>query len=288
MLSGREGGAESVEEQPGQLSWERVAVDGRPAVYGVAGEGPVLVFLHGWGLAHRTYRRALAHVVGHGLRVYAPGLPGFAGTAELPASEFSLAGYSRWVDRFLTAANITTPVILVGHSFGGGVAIRTAYDFPERVSRLVLVNSIGGSAWTDGARRRTLRERPLWDWGLHLQADTLSMRQLTRVLPVIAADAVPNVLRQPRTVWRAGHLARTADLTEELAELKHRRLPVVILWGRNDTVLPLACLESLRIALGEPVVHTVDGNHAWILARPERFAEHLTTMLATELAAGHG
>jgi pimeloyl-ACP methyl ester carboxylesterase len=269
-----------VEGRQNHLSWQQIAVDGRPAVYGVAGTGSPLAFLHGWGLAHRTYKRALKRIVGSGVRVYAPALPGFGGTPELPRDQFSLAGYSHWVDHFLTAVGIDEPVTLVGHSFGGGVAIRVAYDHLDRVAQLILVNSIGGSTWcnrSDGPR--SMGERPLWDWGLHLQADALPLRQLTRVLPVIAADAVPNLLRQPRTVWRVGQLARTADLTEELAELKRRHVPVVILWGRNDTVLPLACLESLRAALGEPVVHTVDGNHAWLLAHPDRFAEQITNIL---------
>lgn len=262
------------------LKWQTVTVDGRPAVYGVAGTGPALVFLHGWGLNHRTYKRALKPLVRGGLRVYAPALPGFGGTPPLPAAQFSLAGYAAWVAGFMTAAGITGPVTLVGHSFGGGVAIKTAHDWRDRVDRLVLVNSIGGATWSDtGGHQRLLSERSVWDWGLHLRADTLSLRQLTRVVPVIAADAVPNVLRRPGVVWRVGHLARLADLTAELTELRARRLPVVILWGRGDSVLPLATLDSMRVALGDPTVHLLDGNHSWLLANPTRFAEMMTNIV---------
>ncbi len=66
------------------LEWRTTAVCGRPACYGVAGQGPPLVFLHGWGLAQHAYKRALKRLVAHGLRVFAPGLPGFGGTADLP------------------------------------------------------------------------------------------------------------------------------------------------------------------------------------------------------------
>jgi pimeloyl-ACP methyl ester carboxylesterase len=264
------------------LVWEHVEVDGRPAVYGVAGVGPPLVFVHGWGLSHRTYRRALKHLVAQGIRVYAPALPGFGRTQELPTGQFSFAGYSDWLAKFMDAAGITGKVTLVGHSFGGGVAIKAAYDWPKRVGRLVLVNSIGGTTWRQrGDQVRMMQDRPLWDWGLHLQADTFSLRQLTRVVPVIAADALPNAMRQPRAVWRVGRLIRDADFAPELQELKRRRVPVVILWGRNDTVLPLACLESLRAALGSPTVRTVEGSHGWLLAQPERFAEEITNIMGT-------
>ncbi len=56
-------------------------------------------------------------------------------------------------------------------------------------------------------------------------------------------------------------------------------MPVVILWGRNDTVLPEACLESMRAALGNPDVRTVDGSHGWVLTSPGRFAEELTNVI---------
>ena len=118
------------------------------------------------------------------LQVWAPALPGFGGTEDLPDEEFSLAGYARWVVAFLDAVGVAGPVTLVGHSFGGGVAISTAHDAPDRVARLVCVNSIGGSAWTESRGVvRSMAQRPLWDWGLHLQTDLLPWRQVTRVLP---------------------------------------------------------------------------------------------------------
>src|SRR5689334_23113800 len=129
------------------MAWRRTQVAGRPATYGVVGEGPAVVFLHGWGLSDRTYRRSLGAMVDRGIRVFAPALPGFGGTAGLPRASFDLAGYAGWVDAFLEEVGLDEPVTLVGHSFGGGVALKTAHDFPDRVSQLVLVNSIGGSVW---------------------------------------------------------------------------------------------------------------------------------------------
>ncbi len=182
------------------------------------------------------------------------------------------------MSEFLDAAGIAGPVTLAGHSFGGGVAIRAAYDFPGRVSRLIVLNSIGGSAWSRGGVLRSIRERPLWDWGLHLHADLWPVRQLTRVIPVIAEDLVPNLLHNPWAILRVANLARTADLTAELAELKRRRLPVVVLWGKRDTVIPQAASDALRTALGNPTCITVPGNHVWLLADPDEFAEVMTNI----------
>ena len=125
---------------------------------------------------------------------------------------------------------------------------------------------------------RTVADRPLWDWGLHVPADLLPHRQLTRVLPVIVEDLVPNLRRNTRAVWRAANLARRAGLEPELAELRRRGLPVVILWGQSDRLLAGTALASLRDALGNPDVVTVPGSHNWLLAEPDRFCELITNI----------
>src|SRR5947199_9491487 len=202
------------------LVWQSTPLRGRPALYGVAGEGIPLLFLHGWGLAHHAYKRPLTRLVHLGCRVYAPALPGFGGTANLPKDALNLAGYAAWVGEFLEAVGVSEPLIVVGHSFGGGVAIQTAHDLPERVRSLVLVNSIGGSAWSgSGGTVRKLAERPLWDWGIHFPSDLLPVPQITKVLPVVLEDAVPNFIRNPAAILRVGQEALTSDLTAELEAL---------------------------------------------------------------------
>ncbi|HUS61879.1 MAG TPA: alpha/beta fold hydrolase, partial [Acidimicrobiales bacterium] len=157
------------------LVWKRTEVDGRPALYGEAGYGPPLVFLHGWALGQHAYKRSLKRLVRLGLHVYAPALPGFGGTGDLPGESFSLDGYARWLASFMEAVGITEPAFVVGHSFGGGVAIQLAHDHEQKVRTLVLVNSVGGSAWTAGSVVRSMAERPIWDWGLHFPRDILPL-----------------------------------------------------------------------------------------------------------------
>lgn len=269
------------------MGWSRTKVDGRPAAYGHAGEGPVVVFLHGWALSNRTYRRSLATLARRGYCVLAPSLPGFGGTAPLPPERSGLSGYADWVAEFLRVMRVDEPVTLIGHSFGGAVAIKTAHDHPDLVAQLVLVNAIGGATWREqGERLRLMTERPVWDWGVHLSRPALSPGGLVRVLPVIAADAVPNALRRPRTMWYVGRLAREAALAAELEELKRRRLPVVILWGREDTVVPQVCAQSLIDALHDPHVVTVPGDHAWLIREPRRFVEELTNVIGTSTGPG--
>jgi pimeloyl-ACP methyl ester carboxylesterase len=276
LASDREQAPEPVDDR---LAWKRTTVDGRTALYGVAGDGLPVVFLHGWALGQHSYRRALKRLVRLGCRVYAPALPGFGGTADLPPRRFSFEGYAEWLDQFLDAVGMQEPVFLIGHSFGGGVAIKFAHDFGERVRYLVLVNSVGGSTWTSaGSTVRSMAERPLWDWGVHFPSDVLPLAQFRRVLPVLLEDAVPNAVRNPRALWRVAQLARRADLTPELEELKARKLPVVVLWGDKDQIIPRASFDALCQAIGAEG-EVVQGNHSWLLADPDAFGEVMTNVV---------
>ncbi|WP_158886920.1 alpha/beta fold hydrolase [Amycolatopsis anabasis] len=235
----------------------RIDVSGHRTRYLTAGtDGPPVLVLHAWGLTPHAYAPVLESLAAHGHRVCAPALPGFGGTADLPPEDRTFAGYARWLAEFARATGIPTPCTLIGHSFGGGVAIQAAHAAPGRVARLILINSIGGDAWTPG---RGLRERPVWDWAWRLQADLLPIARLTRALPPILCGAVPNLLRNPGALWRVGHLARTADLSAALAGLAG--LPVVTVAGDRDDVIPPATLASLRAVLGDPPHFTVPG--AW-------------------------
>jgi pimeloyl-ACP methyl ester carboxylesterase len=275
---------------PEHLVWKRTTVDGRTALYGVAGEGVPVLFIHGWGLGQHAYKRALKRLVHMGCRVFAPALPGFGGTADLPPRHFSFEGYADWVDQFLAAVKVDEPVFVVGHSFGGGVSIRFAHDFPERVRTLVLINSVGGSKWAArGEASKSMAERPIWDWGIHFPADILGPRTLSRVLPVVLEDAVPNLLRNPMAFWKVANLARQADLRPELEELKARKLPVVVLWGDQDRIIPRASFDDMCQAIGLDG-EVVEGNHSWLLADPDAFGEVMTNVLpvarlAQEVAA---
>jgi pimeloyl-ACP methyl ester carboxylesterase len=253
-------------------------VEGRPAIYGTAGpeDGLPLLFVHGWALGHHAYKRSLKRLAKMGVRVIAPALPGFGGTADLPRDQFSLGGFASWLRRFLDELRLDEPAVVVGHSFGGGAAIMLAHDHPDCVRSLVLVNSIGGSAWKSSGRGvRSMADRPLWDWGLHFPSDILPVPQITRVLPVVLEDLVPNLLRNPRAVWKVGQLARRADLTPELEELKQRGLPVVVLWGADDHIIPRESFDALCAAIGAEG-EVVEGNHSWLLADPDAFGEVLT------------
>lgn len=248
------------------LVWERTEVAGRSALYGHAGpdHGLPVLFLHGWALGSHSYKRPLSRLARIGCRVYAPAQPGFGGTSSLRGEQLDFRGYAAWAADFLEAVGVTEPVVVIGHSFGGGVAIQLAHDHPGHVRSLVLVNSVGGP-------------KRLWDWGLHVPRN-LPLATAAKVLPVVVEDALTN-LRNPAALFRVGNLARTADLLDELEEIKRRELPVVVLWGDKDRIVPKDSFAAMCAALGSDG-EVVSGNHSWLLEDPDAFGEVVTNVVS--------
>jgi pimeloyl-ACP methyl ester carboxylesterase len=270
------------------LEWQQIEVEGRPASYGAAGLGPAVVFFHGWGLGFRAYQRPLGRLVARGCRVYAPDLPGFGGTADLPVARRTIGGYAAWMDAFLQEVGVVEPAFVVGHSFGGAVAITLAHGYPHRVRFLVLLNSVGGARWAaDPSGFRLLTDRPLWDWALHFGRELFPPWRGLRIVRGMWGDLVPNLLRNPQAFWYVGDLVRQADLTVELQELRARGLPALAWWGDQDGIIPMASFEALCEAIGTKG-QVVAGNHSWLLTDPETFDEILGNVweLATNQPGG--
>jgi pimeloyl-ACP methyl ester carboxylesterase len=254
----------------------RLDVDGVRAVHGTAGTGEPLVFLHGWGVGPRSYSGALGHVAALGYRVWAPAQPGFGGTPGLPDDGHSFPGYARWVARYLDASGVAERVTVVGHSFGGGVALQFAHDYPERVRSVVLCNAVGGPyrlATVDGTDGRTsASERPLWEWGRDLGADLLGLSVMIRTLPPLLEEAVPNIVQRPLAMWRVAEFVRRADLVSEAAAVARRGTPMTVVWSDRDRLVPHAGFAGLCDAAGVEG-QVVPGFHSWMIAEPRRFAD---------------
>lgn len=198
-----------------------------------------------------------------------------------------LASYAAWADRFLDALGVCGAVSAVGHSFGGAIAAKLAHDFPGRVERLVLVNSVGGSWKTSagGAPPRPMADRPLWDWAVCFPRDIFFDCSAPATVAVILREAVPNLLLNAASVWRTAGVARRADVLAELHEISKRAVPVTVLWGERDGILPRACFDAICRAAG-CTGDLVPGRHSWLLSDPEAFAAAMARSFESTPALG--
>jgi pimeloyl-ACP methyl ester carboxylesterase len=116
-------------------------LDGRAITWVETGprDGPCVVMVHGMPGSHRDFRWLAPTLVHLGLRVIRLDMPGFGGTASAPAQLSTLADHLR---RRLEALELER-VVLLGHSFGGALALIAASREPERVRGLALLSSFG-------------------------------------------------------------------------------------------------------------------------------------------------
>jgi len=218
--------------------------------YLALGEGdsvPVLL-LHGFGADLNTWmftQPALAE----GRRVIALDLPGHGGSAKQvdQAGSQSLAAV---IDQALNALGVER-AHLVGHSMGGGIAIAFALRQPERVATLSLIASASlgpeiNAAFIDGFVRATRRREAMEVLGLLVHDPALVSRTMVEdVLRYKRLDGVPAALTAIAEEWFPGG-RQHADLGDAVAALK---LPVQILWGREDRIIPVAHAEALASRL---------------------------------------
>ena len=119
---------------------EYLTIHGHRRAFVRTGSGPALLLLHGLGADHTTWEPVIDQLARR-YTVIAPDLLGH-GQSDKPRADYSVGGYANGMRDLLTVLGIDK-VNVVGHSFGGGVAMQFAYQFPERTERLMLVGSGG-------------------------------------------------------------------------------------------------------------------------------------------------
>ncbi len=246
------------------LRWRTVQVDGQLVELMEAGEGDPLLFLHGWGLTPRSYASAVRGLCGAGVRILAPSLPGFGRSAPLRLGA-RIGEYAERVAGVVDAVDPEKPCFVLGHSFGGGVALRLAHDRPDLVRSLTLINPVGGAgpdaAWSPRSLQRWARGAII---ELHPR-NWLSSRATADVL----ADLFPAVLRRPLHLASSACVALTANLAEQAQVVVDAGVPVVFVWGDRDRLIAPGRFSALSLPLGPDVVV---GGHGWMLTEPAEFA----------------
>jgi len=235
--------------------------------YSVIGEGQDVILLHGWGGSSKSLAALQEKLATKGFRVYNLDLPGF-GLSEFPEKPMHLSDYVELLAEFLTSLGLDRPII-VGHSFGGKVAVKTAVLKPELLSALVLIN-VSGLKPHNSTKKKIL-------------APISKPFRLLFSLPVLKYLYAP--LRQlyyrfivrEKDYYRSGKLRDTfvnivnEHLDEELSQVN---INTLIIWGAEDKVTPLWMGEKLnREIAGSRLEVVADIGHALPLKQPAIVAE---------------
>ncbi|WAJ46658.1 alpha/beta hydrolase [Mycobacterium sp. Aquia_216] len=227
----------------------RMPLNGGAISYTQSGTGPVVLLIHGLGGTRRTWQPLIPGLA-RTHTVIAPDLPGH-GLSDPPTGDYSLGTHACAMrDLLLTLGHPRAAI--VGHSLGGGVALQVAYQFPQRIERVVLISSGGlGAEVTPMLRAAALRGADTVIARLSTMPAPLAQR-LFGFLPTLIGNSdarvLADVLRgltddQQRRAFL--HTARIVIHRRGLAVgAGHqlgvlREIPLLVAWGINDkTIAP--------------------------------------------------
>lgn len=189
---------------------------------------PVII-MHGWGCDHNTVK-SIANSINDKLHVFNIDLPGFGKSPE-PSSVWGVENYSDLISKFIEKLNLIDP-ILIGHSYGGRVAILLASKFP--LSKILLVDAAGIKP-----------KRPL-----SYYFKVYSFKAAKHSLPILFGKKLGNKLiekwrgkagssdYQNASVMMKKIMSKSVnqDLTPLLSDIKAETL---LIWGEKDTATPM-------------------------------------------------
>ncbi len=232
-----------------------VQVNGCRVHYLVEGpaSGKPVVLVHGLGGRAEDWRNLAPWLARAGYRVYMPDLPGY-GRSEQPAGfSYSVRDEATVVIGFMDALGLSH-VNLGGWSMGGWIAQIVASEAPQRITRLMLFDSAG------------LSVRPDWDTDLFTPASAQQLDQLDALLtphpppvPGFVARDILRLSRQHGWVIRRAMIAMLAgrDVTDQL--LPQLRMPVLLTWGAEDRITPLAEGETMHRLVPQSELEVIAG-----------------------------
>ena len=240
---------------------------------------PVVLLLHGLGATGESWQLQTPELVKAGMRVVAPDLPGF-GESGHPDGGILIRSMAESMATLLHKV-VDDPVIVVGISMGGVVALQLALGHPQLIRKLVLVNTFARltpdslNGWVYLLRRYVMLNMQ----GISAQADYVAKRIFPKPeQEVPRATLKQEILQSDPKVYRGA--MRALGFYNVVGRLKELSLPVLVVSGENDTTVPLKNQYYLAEHIkGAQHVLIPEAGHAVIADQPERFNQVLLDYL---------
>ncbi|MGV9713782.1 alpha/beta fold hydrolase [Gordonia sp. NPDC003424] len=279
-----------------QVRLEYHTIHGYRRAYRIAGSGPALLLIHGIGDNSSTWEEVIPTLAQH-YTVIAPDLLGH-GKSDKPRADYSVPAFANAMRDLLVVLGIPK-VTVVGHSLGGGIAMQFCYQFPRFAERLILVAAGGVTREVNPALRIV---------SMPVAHEILTLLRVPGVMPALrlaarSLVAAPHVPGVPGTVSPRRLLNDHEDLMRVLGDLADptasaaflrtlravvdwrgqvvtmldrcyltERLPVLLIWGDHDTVIPYHHAVLAHAAIPHSELETFPrAGHFPFHDDPERF-----------------
>ncbi|MEK7519344.1 MAG: alpha/beta hydrolase [Patescibacteria group bacterium] len=188
-----------------------------------------ILILHGWGSSSAKWEEVKGILVRYGIKVFVPDLPGF-GYSQAPSRAWAVDDYVEWVREFCEKNNLSQ-FFLLGHSFGGTVAVKFSLKYPEKIKKLFLVAPAI-------IRRKSFQKETIKKTASFFSFLPSFIKKIIYKL-LIRSD-------YPATfgVMRETYLKIIQEnLSSYLSEIK---VPTIIIWGERDIITPFSDAHFIK------------------------------------------
>ena len=193
--------------------------------YKIEGNGKPIILLHGWGTSMNTFE-SLTKEIKENYQVHLIDLIGF-GKSDLPLKPINLNEYVLCLYEYINYNNISKPIIL-GHSFGGRIAIKYASCF-NNIEKLILVDSAGIKKKINISVKWKIRKYKFKKWWYKKTKNVMAYNKL--------------ILNSGSYDYKVAKEAMKGTLTKVIEEdlrksLKKIKVETLIIWGKEDKETP--------------------------------------------------
>ncbi|MFH1423842.1 MAG: alpha/beta hydrolase [Candidatus Nealsonbacteria bacterium] len=235
-----------------------------------------ILILHGWGIGSKTWARVKKELEWRGCEVFVPDLPGFGGNPA-PERPWAIDDYADWVKDYCDKNNLSQ-VFLLGHSFGGGIAVKFINRYPEKIKRLILV----APALVREKTYKYYIALALAKAGkLFFSVPGLSYFQplARKILYSLLGSKDYYKLETEKTLMMKDTFKKV--ISEDLRPfLKNIKVPTLLIWGKKDNMTPFKYTNLINREISTLRFEAVaNGEHILNLQNPELLVEKVVKFI---------
>jgi len=231
------------------------------------------IILHGWGLSAEKFQNLAGDLKNQRHRVFVPDLPGF-GLSKQPDKPLVLSDYVDFLHTYIQQNSIVRPILL-GHSFGGRVALKYQFVYPKEVRALILTGTPGVTP---------VAKKKIFVFILFAKLGKLifSIPPFSFIQEKIRAWYY--YIAGARDYYRASPVMRKTfkNIVQEdlMAYMKSLHVPCLLCWGQDDIITPVWIARRMaEIISNADLMIIPDTDHGVSYKRPELFVSTIREFL---------